>query len=436
MGRICAPSRRRLPAIVVAAVVCALAAAATGAGAPPSLKQQEQQKEAQARSVQARIAKLQQQVSHASEAYDGARYRLAQIEQSRRENTVALRRARKGFAAAQARAAARIVAIYESGEPTTADALLGATTVTSILDRLQAVDSATTLDRSIAQQVAAQKRQLVAHAAALATARQQQVATIAELASQRRQILSSLRKVNALASTIQGQIATLRAKEAAEQQRLLAQARARLAAEAAARAAAEARARAARERAQQEAAAAAAAKAAKAAQAQAAQTTTATTTAPAVTTAATTTAEAPAPPAPTSTAPAPTTTVATPPPAPTGGGGGHPAAAQLALQYLGVPYLWGGATPAGFDCSGLVMYVFAKLGVSLPHYAAAQYQLGVPVARSDLQPGDLVFFNGLDHVGIWLGGNQFVDAPQTGDVVKIETMTSWYASTYVGARRI
>jgi cell wall-associated NlpC family hydrolase len=101
-----------------------------------------------------------------------------------------------------------------------------------------------------------------------------------------------------------------------------------------------------------------------------------------------------------------------------------------------VPYQWGGATPAGFDCSGLVMYVYAQLGVQLPHYAAAQYQLGSPVSRSQLQPGDLVFFDALNHVGIWLGGNQFVDAPETGDVVKIETMNDWYAKTYVGARRV
>jgi len=115
--------------------------------------------------------------------------------------------------------------------------------------------------------------------------------------------------------------------------------------------------------------------------------------------------------------------------------GGHPEAATIALKYLGVPYAWGGATPGGFDCSGLVMYVYGQLGISLPHYAAAQYGFGTPVSRDQLQPGDLVFFDGLNHVGIYIGGGEMVHAPQTGDVVKITPLTDFGAS-YVGARRL
>jgi len=73
---------------------------------------------------------------------------------------------------------------------------------------------------------------------------------------------------------------------------------------------------------------------------------------------------------------------------------------------------------------------------SLPHQAAAQYGLGVPVDRSQLQPGDIVFFDGLGHVGIYVGGGSFIHAPHTGDVVKISSMSGWYAATYVGARRL
>jgi len=110
---------------------------------------------------------------------------------------------------------------------------------------------------------------------------------------------------------------------------------------------------------------------------------------------------------------------------------------SIAMHYLGVPYVWGGASPAGFDCSGFVMYVYGQVGVSLPHYTGAQWTMGVPVSRDQLQPGDLVFFDGLGHVGIYIGGGQFIHAPQTGDVVKISSLNDgWYASNYDGARRI
>ncbi len=106
------------------------------------------------------------------------------------------------------------------------------------------------------------------------------------------------------------------------------------------------------------------------------------------------------------------------------------------MQYLGTPYVWGGASPRGFDCSGFTMYVYAQVGVSLPHNAATQYGMGVPVSRSDLQPGDLVFFYGLGHVGLYIGGGSFIHAPHTGDVVKISSLSGSYASSFVGARRI
>jgi cell wall-associated NlpC family hydrolase len=115
------------------------------------------------------------------------------------------------------------------------------------------------------------------------------------------------------------------------------------------------------------------------------------------------------------------------------------AAVAIAEQFLGVPYVWGGASPArGFDCSGLAMFVYSQLGIQLTHFTGAQWNQGLLVAPSDLQPGDLVFFDpgplGPMHEGIYIGGGQFIQAPHTGDVVKISTLAS-YATRYVGAVR-
>jgi cell wall-associated NlpC family hydrolase len=115
-------------------------------------------------------------------------------------------------------------------------------------------------------------------------------------------------------------------------------------------------------------------------------------------------------------------------------------AVSIAEQYLGVPYVWGGSTPAGFDCSGLTMYVYAQLGIQLPHYAAAQWNEGMKVDTSALEPGDLVFFEptaaGPGHVAIYAGGDQIIEAPHTGDVVKLASLSETAASLgFVGAVR-
>jgi cell wall-associated NlpC family hydrolase len=111
----------------------------------------------------------------------------------------------------------------------------------------------------------------------------------------------------------------------------------------------------------------------------------------------------------------------------------------FAEQYLGVPYVWGGESPRGFDCSGLVAYVYAQVGVSLAHYTVAQYNYSdsVSVPRNQLEPGDLVFFAGLGHVGIYVGGGNFIHAPHTGSSVRIDSLSAgWYSSEYDGAKRI
>jgi cell wall-associated NlpC family hydrolase len=108
-----------------------------------------------------------------------------------------------------------------------------------------------------------------------------------------------------------------------------------------------------------------------------------------------------------------------------------------ARRLLGVRYSYGGSSPgSGFDCSGFTRFVYAHFGISLPHYSVAQFSLGRNVTRTGLEPGDLVFFDGLGHVGLYIGHDQFIHAPHSGTSVSVDSLDGWYSSRYDGARRV
>lgn len=114
---------------------------------------------------------------------------------------------------------------------------------------------------------------------------------------------------------------------------------------------------------------------------------------------------------------------------------------NTAVQYLGVPYSYGGTTSSGFDCSGFVRKVYSNLNISLPRTSVSMYNVGTSVKKSELIPGDLVFFNtsgrGISHVGIYYGNGKFIHS-QTGKGVSLTSINDpWYwGDVYVGAKRV
>jgi cell wall-associated NlpC family hydrolase len=351
-------------------------AAASSSTADPTVAS----KQAEAQSVMAQINQLDGSLERAVEAYDLANVKLAHIKHDLSQNTTALATAKKSLKRAQGQLSARLVDIYTSGDNQAGLAvLLGASSLDDAIGQMDAQSRVSDQDTLVLGQVAKFRREVQDRQRFLQHAHAEQVQVVAQRNAARASIQSQLGQRKQLLSSIQGEIAHLQAQEAARQAELKRELAARLASQ------------------------------------QAASRQTAL--APTVPVAPPTATAPPAPP------------VAPPPPT-------HGGVVGIAMQYLGTPYVWGGASPSGFDCSGLVMYVFAQVGISLPHSSYAQYGMGSPVARSDLQPGDLVFFDGLGHVGIYVGGGSFIHAPHTGDVVKISSLSGWYASTYVGARRL
>jgi len=375
---------RRHGLVLLCTLALATAVAATAwAHSTPQIRAQQ----AHARAVLAQVDRIGANLQKIEDQAWNAKQRLTAVNGSLKRNEYQLHLAKGNLRAAQRRLMSRIYSLYVNGSPSTIDVIAGAKSISELIDRAESAQVLSSQDAALGQQALRFEHTVQRRERQLQQLKRQRVAALAELQAKQRTITSELAREKHLLASIHSSIDKLQQQEAARERRLRALAEARLKEQLAEQAAA------------------------RAAAAQAAQ----------------------------SSATSPVSSgggvVLPPVTIPVGStGAGHPQAASIALQYLGVPYVWGGASPAGFDCSGLVMYVYAQLGISLPHYTVAQWSSTIPISPSELQPGDLVFFDGLGHVGIYIGGGQFVDAPHTGSVVRIDSLSSF--GSFNGARRV
>jgi peptidoglycan DL-endopeptidase CwlO len=322
------------------------------------------------------LQQLSDSLEQARSRYLGANARLAQIQRDVRENRNELHIAKRNLTSSQRTIAKRLVTLYTTDQTSTLEVILGAKSLDDMINRMDSAKSVTQLDTRILAQVKTFRSAVKHHGAILAHARAAQQHVVAQRAAAKHEIESRIAQEQSLYNSLKGQIAKLVAADQARQLQMARAAQARIELEHRV------------SQTQQDTVVGVSAI------------------------------------SPTS------DTVVAPPPT-------HGGVVGVALSQLGTQYVWAGSQPGGFDCSGLVMWAYAQVGVALPHSSYGQYGYGVPVSRDQLAPGDLVFFDGLGHVGIYIGGDQFVHAPHTGDVVKISSLDeSWYASTFVGARRI
>jgi len=360
------------------AALAAAAATVAGARSTPAIRAAQ----AHERAVMTQVNAIGKDLQLAEDQWANAQHRLALVNAGLRQNEYRLHVAKGNLRAAKLRLQTRLYSLYVNGAPSTIDVIAGAHSLSQLIDRAESAQVLSNQDAALGQQALSFEHSVQARERQLHQLKLKREQTVREAAARKQQRASELEQQKRLLASIHSSISQLQAQEAARERAAAAAARARLQAEIAARKAAE--------------------------QAAAAQ--------------------------PPQSSSAPTLTPPPPVSVPTGGGtgAGHAAAASIALRYLGVPYVYGGASPSGFDCSGLVMYVYAQLGISLPHYTVAQWNATQPV--SSPAPGDLVFFNGLGHVGIYIGGGRFVNAPHTGSVVRIDSISSF--GGYDGARRV
>ena len=362
---------------------------------------------ARARRVETRVNAMGASLEGVIQRWDGERIALVQVNARLRDANHQLHIAQTNLHAAQHQLEQRLVQLYVSPPPDAIDVLVGAKSLSDIINRIESTEAFSRQDRAIAAASIRFRTEVSRRKRRLQREQRNRERLIAQLDAERAQIANGIAEQKRLLASIHETISTLQAQAAARARERATLERARIARRV--------------ELARREAAA-------QAVQPQP-------------------TAVLPAPPQPPEPTPDPTTTTTTPSPAPAPAPAApapapppqptaHANAASVAARYLGVPYVWGGASPSGFDCSGLVMYVYEQLGVSLPHYTVSQWNATTPIPTSALAPGDLVFFDGLSHVGIYIGNGEFIHAPHTGTVVQIASLSGYWAAHLDGARRV
>jgi cell wall-associated NlpC family hydrolase len=380
----------RLVAVLATALVVLLGLAAA-ASADPTIDS----RRTEAAVILGEVDALGAEVGAAAERFNGANYELKKLTAELTDTREDLIRAKQLRAVTQERLADRLYQLYVDGQASgSLEIILGAESLNDLLDRIEATERIAEQDSRLAGQAQDLRLRVAKRQKQLTAARAQQAVVVERRAAERRAIEGNLAERERLLASVKDEIARLEEAERRRQAELRRRAQVELD----------------RQR-----------RLAEVQQVEAeTQATESTNTAAASSSAGEQPGEAAG--------------EAAPAPPPVDASKGAQVVA-IAMRYLGVPYKWGGASPStGFDCSGLTMYVYAQVGVSLPHYAAAQYQLGAPVSREQLQPGDLVFYRGLGHMGMYIGGGNYIHAPQTGDVVKISGV--YARSDWVGARRV
>ncbi len=411
---------------------------AAGAKANPDLRS----KREQAGLILAQVQELDAEVGAAAERWNGAKLELSRLDHGLRSAQIDLQKARQTLRSARVRVADRLVQLYVSnGSTPTIEVVVAAKSLRELIDVLDAQQRIAEQDAQIVERVTTYRGRVELRKRRIVSARSRQQTVVEQLAAERAAIEAKLAERSRLLGTVQTEVRRLEAKERERQAVLRRQAVAELARQrreaARVRAAGQARAAESRRADQQ----AAAAREPIASTESSALNIPDTAAEPPASTIPETPTETREPATettetPTETAATATLTLGTETPPPASGRGADVVA--ISMRYLGIPYKWGGASPStGFDCSGFTMYVFAEIGVSLPHYAAAQCGMGVAVEREQLEPGDLVFFRGLGHMGMYIGGSNFIHSPRTGDVVKISSLSeAYYTANWVGARRV